>query len=87
MLLHRLPPERAHSLTVRAAQAAGAVAALGWMANKVWGVPSYPVTAMGLQFSNRVGIAATLEDVGRARQLRVACVPGKAEHVGTGGMR
>lgn len=58
-LLRHLDAERAHELTVRLSQAAGAVPPMGWLANRLWGVaPQEPVTVMGLTFANRIGIAA-----------------------------
>lgn len=57
--LHRIDPERAHRVTVRAAQAAGALRTVGWLAARRWAVPvTPPVKVMGIEFANRVGIAA-----------------------------
>lgn len=53
-----MDPERAHNLTVRLSQAAGAVTPLGWAAQRRWGVPADPVTIFGITFRNRIGIAA-----------------------------
>ncbi|MDH3729798.1 MAG: quinone-dependent dihydroorotate dehydrogenase [Acidimicrobiia bacterium] len=57
-LLHNLGAERAHNLSVRLSQAAGAVPPLGWMVERRWGVPEHPVTVFGVTFRNRIGIAA-----------------------------
>jgi dihydroorotate dehydrogenase len=58
-LLRHLDPERAHELTVRLSQAAGAVPPMGWLVKRLWGVAAQePVTVMGISFANRLGIAA-----------------------------
>ncbi len=53
-----MDPERSHNLTVRLSQAAGAVPPLGWAVKHRWGVPADPVTLFGVNFRNRIGIAA-----------------------------
>lgn len=57
-VLHRLDPERAHNLTVRLSQAAGALTPLGWAVQRRWGAPADPITLFGINFRNRIGIAA-----------------------------
>ncbi|MEE8331048.1 MAG: quinone-dependent dihydroorotate dehydrogenase [Acidimicrobiia bacterium] len=57
-VLRRMDPERSHNLTVRLSQAAGAVPPLGWAVQHRWGVPADPVTLFGVNFRNRIGIAA-----------------------------
>lgn len=57
-LLFRLDPERAHNLTIRLLQLAGALAPLRGLLRLAYRVQNRPVTAFGLQFRNPVGLAA-----------------------------
>lgn len=63
-----LSPERAHSLTLRALRALGAVAPGGRAPphGAVASAPDSTVSAMGLSFANRVGIAAGFDKNGTA---------------------
>ena len=57
-LLFRLDPERAHDLTMLALSAAGGTGLLP----KIWpSPPAAPISLMGLNFPNRVGLAAGLD--------------------------
>jgi dihydroorotate dehydrogenase len=60
-LLFRLDAERAHRLTLRTLDVAHALRLTGFIANRT---RSAPVTVMGLQFPNRVGLAAGLDKNG-----------------------
>ena len=60
-LLFRLPPEGAHALTLRAMRVAAATPAARLLAR---GVRPDPVRVMGLDFPNRVGLAAGLDKNG-----------------------
>ncbi len=58
-LLFALPPETAHGLALDAMQVWGALAGKGWERGE-------PVRAMGLEFPNRIGLAAGLDKDARA---------------------
>ena len=57
-LLFRLEPERAHRLTLRALQLAGAFPYSRWLLRQRYRLQLKPVQAFGLSFSNPVGLAA-----------------------------
>src|SRR5215813_3408690 len=57
-LLFALDPESAHDAAFKALDAAAKIGAAGILA---YPAPPSPVTAMGLQFPNRVGLAAGLD--------------------------
>lgn len=60
-LLFRLPPETAHGLTLRLLRLVGALPPLSAAVRRLLGthdLPSVPVRAFGLTFSNPVGLAA-----------------------------
>lgn len=65
-LLFRLDPERAHQLTLTALRIAGKVAPMRWTMRLLYGAPSKPVSAFGLQFGNPVGLAAGYDRDGSA---------------------
>lgn len=65
--LFRGDPERAHEATLRLLQLVGAFPALGFIVRKVYAVPDQePVDLFGLQFPNRLGLAAGYDKDGLA---------------------
>lgn len=67
-LLFRLPPERAHALTLRAIRMIGDVPRLRVAVANRMSTPPRPVEAFGLRFANRVGLAAGFDKDGVAWQ-------------------
>ncbi len=58
-LLFRLPPETAHGLALQLIRLTGAIAPLNALVARLFAAPRCPpVTAFGLTFANRVGLAA-----------------------------
>jgi dihydroorotate dehydrogenase len=57
-LLFKLPPERAHNLSLKGLDVAHRLGVLKYLAPDV---PAHPVTVMGLEFPNPVGLAAGLD--------------------------
>ena len=57
-ILFALEPERAHRLSVRAMAAVGAFAPFYELLRQIYASPRDPVRAFGLNFANRVGVAA-----------------------------
>jgi dihydroorotate dehydrogenase len=56
--LFALDPERAHHLTLGVLRLAGAVAPARWLLQLLYAGPARPVTVMGLEFKNPIGLAA-----------------------------
>lgn len=65
-LIFRLPPERAHDLTIQLLRLAGALPPIGALLQAVLRGPDRPVTVAGLQFRNPVGLAAGYDKDGLA---------------------
>ncbi len=65
-MLFRLPPERAHALTLRVLSLAGAASPLRGLLAWLYRAPPYPVRAFGLEFPNPVGLAAGYDKDGIA---------------------
>lgn len=57
-LLFRLEPERAHELTIKLLQLAGTVRPARWLLSRSFTGPDDPIEVCGIQFKNRVGLAA-----------------------------
>ena len=64
--LFKLEPEHAHALTLGMLGLAGRVAPARWILELIYAAPSSPVTAFGLKFRNRVGLAAGYDKDARA---------------------
>ena len=64
--LFKMEPEEAHALTLRALKLAGAVPPARWLLEAYFRAPQKPVTVMGLQFKNQVGLAAGYDKDGAA---------------------
>ncbi len=65
-LLFRLPPERAHSLTVNLLRLAGAMSPTRALLQKMYACPDHPTDLFGLHFRNPVGLAAGYDKDGLA---------------------
>lgn len=65
-LLFRLDPERAHALTLGLLRVAGNFPIINSLITKLFLAPDKPVTAFGLTFKNRVGLAAGYDKNGVA---------------------
>jgi dihydroorotate dehydrogenase len=65
-ILFRLEPEMAHDLTLDALRLAQALPPLAALLRNMFAVPSRPVQVFGLQFPNRVGLAAGYDKDGVA---------------------
>ncbi|MEJ2011233.1 MAG: quinone-dependent dihydroorotate dehydrogenase [Anaerolineales bacterium] len=65
-LLFRLEPERAHALTLRVLQLAGAVPGALVLLRAIYRAPDRPVRIFGLNFSNPIGLAAGYDKDGLA---------------------
>ena len=66
-LLFRLPPERAHGVALSLVGMAAAVPPVRWLLRQTYGAPAVaPVHALGLTFSNQVGLAAGYDKDGSA---------------------
>lgn len=65
-LLFRLDPERAHCLTLRALELAGAAPGMLALLRWLFAAPVRPVQALGLRFANPIGLAAGYDKDGRA---------------------
>jgi dihydroorotate dehydrogenase len=81
-LLFRLDPERAHSLTLRALQLAGAVPGVLPLLRSVYRAPGHPVRVFGMEFANPLGLAAGYDKDGRALE-GLACLGFAHLEVGT----
>jgi dihydroorotate dehydrogenase len=57
-LLFRLPPEKAHSLSLQSIRLVGALPPVAALLRNIFAVPSKQVDAFGLEFDNPVGLAA-----------------------------
>ena len=64
--LFKLEPERAHSLTLLMLRLAGCVTPARGALGLLYSGPSTPVTAFGLPFKNRIGLAAGYDKDARA---------------------
>jgi dihydroorotate dehydrogenase len=64
----RFDPETIHRGAVWLARFAGAVAPIGWLAERLWRPPDDPVTVLGIRFRNRVGLAAGFDKDGAAHR-------------------
>jgi len=65
-LLFRLPPERAHALTLTLLRLAGRLPPLGAGLRALLAAPSHPVQVLGLDFPNPIGLAAGYDKDGLA---------------------
>lgn len=65
-LLFRLDPERAHALTLGLLRIAGNFPIINSLITNLFSAPDKPVTVFGLQFKNRVGLAAGYDKNGVA---------------------
>ena len=65
-LIFRLPPERAHELTIQLLRLAGALPPVGALLEATLRGPDHPVTLAGLTFRNPVGLAAGYDKDGLA---------------------
>jgi dihydroorotate dehydrogenase len=57
-LLFRLPPERAHALSLAAIRLAGQLPPVAALLRRLYAAPDRPVSAFGVQFRNPLGLAA-----------------------------
>lgn len=64
--LFKLQPEQAHKLTLSALRLAGGLPPVRWGLSRYFSAPDTPVEVMGLQFKNRVGLAAGYDKDGVA---------------------
>ena len=64
-VLFRLEPERAHRLTLRALELAGATPGMLALLRWLFAAPDRPVQALGLKFANPIGLAAGYDKDGR----------------------
>ncbi|MFN2274039.1 MAG: quinone-dependent dihydroorotate dehydrogenase [Anaerolineales bacterium] len=65
-LLFQLDPERVHKLTLTALEIAGAIPGMGGWLRGIYAGPPRPVSVLGLNFSNPLGLAAGYDKDGRA---------------------
>jgi len=81
-LLFRLDPERAHHLTLNLIHLAGIIGPVNWLLRRIFTIPTSPVNAFGLKFSNPIGLAAGYDKDGKGWR-GLACLGFSHIEVGT----